>query len=72
MKAILEFNLPEDAALHKWAVNSVAMASAITDLDHHLSLWMENGHRFKDADEALTTVREILADAVDLAFGDSP
>jgi len=72
MKAILEFNLPEDAALHKWAVASADMASEIMDLDNNLRSWIKHGHQFKDADEALRTVREFLADAVDLAFDDSP
>lgn len=72
MKAILEFNIPEDAALHKWAVASAKMASEITDVDAQIRSWIKHGNRFKDADEALQSVRALLAFAVDLAFDDSP
>lgn len=65
MKAILEFNLPEDETAHNLAKNGSAYHAALWDLDRKLRDWLKYGNDFKDADEALDAARKELADLMD-------
>jgi len=70
MKAILEFNLPEDQAEHSWAVNAFRMASVISEVMNETRSWLKHGHNFKTPDEAIEAVREMLAEVVGIAQGE--
>ena len=58
MKAIFEFNLPEDQ--HEYAVMSQAQKtqSFLWEFSQQLRAWDKYGHAFKDADDALDKIRE--------------
>jgi len=53
MEAILHFNLPEDAADHKLAVNAMDIAMAITEFDAELR------HRWKYGEENIELYGEL-------------
>jgi len=58
MKAIFEFNLPEDQ--HEYEVMSQAQNTQrfLWDFSQQLRSWHKYGHDFKDADDALDKIRE--------------
>jgi len=60
MKAILEFNLPEDNYQHKAALQGADMKLIIYTLDNMLRGYLKYGHDFKTADEAIATIRDNL------------
>lgn len=63
MKAILEFNLPEDEDSHKMAIKAPDMHSVLYGIDQWLREKLKYGHSdIKDADDALEKVREELHD----------
>ena len=62
MKAILEFNLPEDESSHKLAVKAPDMYCVLWDIDQWLRGKLKYGDDFKDADDALEKTREELHD----------
>ena len=56
MKAILEFDLPEEEYEFNRAVQSKNLSGAMLDIEHQLRSWYKYGHEFKDADEAVKLV----------------
>lgn len=58
MKAIFEFNLPDD--INEYAVMNQAsrMQSFLWDFSQQLRAWRKYHHDFKDADDALDKIRE--------------
>lgn len=60
MKAILEFNLPEENYQHKAALQAADMKLIIYTLDNMLRGYLKYGHDFKTANEAIETVRKNL------------
>lgn len=58
MKAIFEFNLPEDQ--HEYEVMSQAqnVQRFLWDFSQQLRSWYKYGDEFKDADDALDKIRE--------------
>jgi hypothetical protein len=66
MKAILEFNLPEETLEHHDALHGTVWKLCLGDLDQELRNAQRYGHQFKDADEAVdhfrTRLHEIIAE----------
>lgn len=60
MKAILEFNLPEENYQHKAALQAADMKLIIYTLDNMLRGYLKHGHDFKTASEAIETIRKNL------------
>lgn len=60
MKAILEFNLPEDSHDHLVAVRSRDLANILWDVDQQLRNWQKYDHNFETADAVIDRLRELL------------
>ena len=60
MKAILEFDLPQETHNHHDALNGHKWRWACQDLREDIRNWLKHGHTFKTPDEALEAVREHL------------
>ena len=60
MKAILEFNLPEDSWEYKCATHGAKLTTVVSALDEELRGWQKYGHDFESADEAIKAMRESL------------
>jgi len=60
MKAILEFNLPDDNYQFKKATQGADLSVIISSLDNVLRGYLKYGHPFKNADEALESIRANL------------
>jgi len=60
MKAILKFNLdePEDITSFARANKAQDYFLALWDIGEQLRSWEKHGHCFKDADDALSQIRE--------------
>jgi len=60
MKAILKFNLdePEDITSFARATKAQDYFLALWDIGEQLRSWEKHGHSFKDADDALSQIRE--------------
>lgn len=58
MKAILEFNLPEDQHEYDIAIQAQKMQSFVWDFSQQLRSWDKYHHDFKNADDALDKIRE--------------
>lgn len=58
MKAILEFNLPEDQHEYEVAIQASKVQSFLWDFSQQLRSWYKYHHAFKDADDALEKIRE--------------
>ena len=58
MKAILEFNLPEDQREYEVVTQATKMQSFLWDFSQQLRAWQKYHHDFKDADDALDKIRE--------------
>jgi hypothetical protein len=58
MKAVFEFNLPDDQ--HDYEVMNQAnkMQSFLWDFSQQLRSWYKYHHDFKDADDALNKIRD--------------
>lgn len=65
MKAILEFNLPDEEFDFKKASEGKYLHFAVSEFDNQLRAWIKHGHQFKDADEALREVRSLLHRSLD-------
>lgn len=65
MKAILEFNLPEDADDFTLAKDGHGWYCAMFELDQWLRDRLKHGHEFKTADEALQGCRDMLRACMD-------
>ena len=66
MKAILEFNLPEDQRSFEMANQAVDMVAAIGHFEDKLRSYIKYGHEFKSADEALCAIRALLHEEINL------
>jgi hypothetical protein len=60
MKAILEFNLPEDTVEHSDAINGTDYKFVLQDMDSTLRHYQKYGHEYKTADEAIEMIRKEL------------
>jgi len=60
MKAILEFNLPEEQDEHYLAINGAGFYAVCFDLDQQLRAWLKYGHDFAGAEHTLEKCREKL------------
>lgn len=58
MKAILEFNLPEDQHEYDLAVQSQRLHSFLWDFSQQLRSWYKYHNDFKDSNDALDKIRE--------------
>lgn len=58
MKAILQFDLPEDQNDYEIAVQAPKVQSFIWDFSQQLRAWQKYRHDFKNADDALDQIRE--------------
>ena len=58
MKAILQFNLPDDQHEYEVAVQAPKVQSFLWDFSQQLRTWQKYYHDFKDADDALDKIRE--------------
>jgi hypothetical protein len=66
VKAILEFNLPEENSEFLMAQRGGDYFSYLWDLDQQLRSWLKhNNHEFKTVNEALEKIREGLNNEVD-------
>lgn len=66
MKAILEFNLPEDQRAFEMANQAADMVSAIGHFEDTLRSYIKYGHNFKTANEALEAIRTLLYDEINI------
>ena len=66
MKAILEFNLPEDQKQFEMANQAIDMFSAICHFEDRLRSYIKYGHEFKSANEALEAIRALLHEEINL------
>ena len=66
MKAILEFNLPEDQRQFEMANQAADMVAAIGHFEDRLRSYIKYGHEFKSANEALESIRDLLHEEINL------
>ena len=66
MKAILEFNLPEDQREFEIANQSRDMLCIIGNLEDTLRSYIKYGHVFKTPEEALEAVRARLYEEINI------
>ena len=65
MKAILEFELPEDHAEFKISGAAMSWALVASDVDAYLRNKLKYGHEFKTIDDALEATRTFLHEALE-------
>ena len=71
MKAILEFNLPEDKKEFKDAQNGFTWKMLLYVVDNKLRNWIKHGHSFTSVDECLEEIRTLIIEGMnddDLSF----
>ena len=66
MKAILEFNLPEDQREFEIANQSKDMLCIIGNLEDTLRSYLKYGHQFKTPEEALQAIRTRLHEEINV------
>lgn len=66
MKAILEFNLPEDQREFEIANQSKDMLCIIGNLEDALRSYLKYGHEFKTPEEALEAIRARLHEEINI------
>jgi len=66
MKAILEFNLPEDQREFEIANQSKDMLCIIDNLEDTLRSYLKYGHQFKTPEEALQAIRTRLHEEINI------
>ena len=66
MKAILEFNLPEDQREFEIANQSKDMLCIIGNLEDALRSYLKYGHQFKTPEEALQAIRTRLHEEINI------
>jgi hypothetical protein len=66
MKAILEFNLPEDQREFEIANQSKDMLCIIGNLEDTLRSYLKYGHEFKTPEEALEAIRARLYEEINI------
>jgi len=63
MKAILEFNLPEDRHEHQRAIHSMEAFSVMHDIDQHLRSVVKHGEgKYKSVEDLAINIRNQLAE----------
>jgi hypothetical protein len=58
MKAILEFNLPEDQREYNINIQAEKMQAFLWDFSQQLRSWHKYHNDFKDANDALNSIRD--------------
>lgn len=58
MKAILQYELPEDQREYEVAVQAPRVQSFLWDFSQQLRSWYKYHHDFKSADDALNQIRD--------------
>jgi REP element-mobilizing transposase RayT len=58
MKAIFEFNLPEDQVEYEVMSQSMKTKSFLWQFSQQLRNWQKYGHDFTDSSDALDTIRK--------------
>ncbi len=66
MKAILEFNLPEDQRQYEIANQAYDMLAAVTHFEDRLRSYQKYGHEFKTAQEAVEAIRALLHEELNI------
>ena len=61
MKAILEFNLPEETTEHIWAVNAHRAWAALSEIRHLIRSYRKHGD--DDPEIMLTSILDTICDA---------
>ena len=64
MKAILEFNLPEDKREYEMANQASDMVAAIGHFEDRLRSYLKYGHDFKTPEEAIEAIRTLLYEEI--------
>jgi len=64
MKAILEFNLPEESTEHQDAIDAGKIKSVLCEMDKILKNYLKYGHEFKKATEAIEEIRMTLNESL--------
>jgi hypothetical protein len=64
MKAILEFDLPDEQLEFETATNAGKMKSLIWDFGEQLRSWDNYGHNFKTADDAIDGIRDYFIQCI--------
>ena len=63
MKAILEFNLPEDRHEHQRAIHSMEAFSVMHDIDQHLCSVVKHGEgKYESVEDLAINIRNQLAE----------
>lgn len=65
MKAILEFNRPEDDEEFILTINAVKFALVCWNMESKMRDWLKYGNDFKTPDEAIESLREHLRELLD-------
>jgi hypothetical protein len=60
MKAILEFNLPEEEFQHQRAIHCDAAYAIIADAKEQIRKWLKYEHEFQTPTQALEACRSLL------------
>lgn len=66
MKAILEFNLPEDRDAHTLSINASKYFCCLFELDQEMRNCLKYGHSYKDVEELAQYVRDYISEEVNL------
>jgi nucleoid-associated protein YejK len=66
MKAILEFNLPEDQRQYEIANQAYDMFAAVAHFEDRLRSYQKYGHEFKTAQEAVEAIRALLHEELNI------
>ena len=66
MRAILEFNLPEDQKQFEMANQSADMYAVICHLEERLRSYRKHGNPFENVSEALESIRALLHEEINL------
>lgn len=64
MKAILQFDLPEDTDEFKWSANAGEFRDAVYQFSERLRALNKHGNSYQNADEAVRIIREIFMEIV--------
>jgi hypothetical protein len=64
MRAVLEFELPEEHTDYMWAVHGEDYWSSLLSVDEKVRGWIKYGHSFDTVEDALEGVREFIRDAL--------
>ncbi len=60
MKAILQFDLPDEEPGFKMATNAGAYFSALWEIDQKLRSWLKHGNQFDMVEDALQEIRDMI------------